>query len=285
MQQLVIQTTWGHLIAWYLFFAGIGSGLYILTVGAKILRNDTSLIKIAYYISPALVVLSTCFLMLDLGQPLRAMLAALRPHSSMISVGTHVLSLFSAIGLWQGYCLFFGRRLSIFWDYCGIFLAFCTATYTGLLLGVVKAIPFWNNALLPMLFLVSALSSGVGLLLVLISREILTDEQALDFLPQIIRLDVVLIIVEASFLASLLLIALTGGTAAAASAKILLTGFFAVPFWLLVVGAGMLAPLIAKATGALNSYHGLLICGIGLMAAALALRYSIIFSGVWISLR
>ena len=44
----------------------------------------------------------------------------------------------------------------------GIVAAFAVAAYTGFLLGVVKAYPLWNNAILPILFVVSALSAGLA---------------------------------------------------------------------------------------------------------------------------
>ncbi len=47
----------------------------------------------------------------------------------------------------------------------GIVLAVGTAIYTGVLLSVVKAVPLWNTPILPALFLVSAISTGMGLCL------------------------------------------------------------------------------------------------------------------------
>ncbi|MDR7865807.1 MAG: NrfD/PsrC family molybdoenzyme membrane anchor subunit [Sporomusaceae bacterium] len=282
---LTVQTTWGHLVAWYLFLAGMGAGLYIIAIGAKIWRGSTAYEKAGYYLSPALVILGSFLLLLDLGQPLRAALAILRPHSSMISVGTLILSLFIAVGLLQGYLLYRGRRLAAFWDWAGLLLAVGAATYTGLLLGVVKAIPFWNNPLLPVLFLVSAVSSGAGLLMLLPARGPLAAGEGGDILlPQLLRLDTGLIIVKAGLLATLILIAKTGGLAAAASAAILLSGFFALPFWGLVVVAGLVIPLALELRGQAHAPRGRLAAGLCLLAGALALRYSVVVAGVWLPL-
>jgi polysulfide reductase chain C len=281
---LTVQTTWGHLVAWYLFLAGMGAGLYIISVGAKIWRGSTAYEKAGYYLSPALVILGSFLLLLDLGQPLRAALAILRPHSSMISVGTLILSLFIAVGLLQGYCLLRGRRLAAAWDWAGLLLALGAATYTGLLLGVVKAIPFWNNPLLPVLFLVSAVSSGAGLLMLLPTRGLLAGEGGDALRPLLLRLDTGLIIAKAGLLATLILIAKTGGLAAAASATILLSGFFALPFWGLVVGAGLVLPLALELRGQAHAPGGRLAAGLCLLAGALALRYSVVVAGVWLPL-
>ena len=44
-------------------------------------------------------------------------------------------------------------------------------TYTGFTLSVVKAIPFWNTALLPIIFLVYSILGGAGLALVMLPLE------------------------------------------------------------------------------------------------------------------
>jgi len=41
-----------------------------------------------------------------------------------------------------------------------LLFAFATAIYTGILLKATKSVPLWNTSLLPILFLVSALSTG-----------------------------------------------------------------------------------------------------------------------------
>ena len=282
--QLAVQTTWGHLVAWYLFLAGAGAGLYIVAIGMKIWRRNASCEKMAYYASPALVIAGSALLLLDLGQPLRAVLAVLRPHSSMVSAGIIILSLFIVVGLAQGYRIFSGSRPPVAWDCLGLILALATATYTGLLLGVVKAIPFWNNPLLPFLFLVSALSSGIGVLLLFIAKNKLGGVNAATLLPQIFFLDAGIICVETGFLAIFLLVAWNGGVANEASVRLLLAGPAALPFWLFVVGAGLILPLALKFLDRLQSDFGLLVCGAGLLLGALALRYGVVLCGVWIPL-
>lgn len=280
--QLTIQSTWGHLVVWYLFLAGAGAGVYIIAVGMKLWKKNSAFEKMAYYASPLLVTIGTVFLLLDLGQPLRAVLAIMRPHSSMISVGTLILSLFMALTFWQAFIAFQGRTQKTLWDYAGLALAFGTAAYTGLLLGVVKAIPFWNNPLLPILFLLSALSSGLGLILAATGRMNCIGSRANEILTSLFRFDTALVITEALFITCWLLVALSGNVASGASALILLSGYMAIPFWLLVIGAGVAAPLTLKFTGRIHSSFGTLLSGICLLAGSLALRYGVVMAGVWI---
>jgi len=279
-----VQTIWGHLVAWYLFLAGAGAGLYIIAVGYNLWKGNAKFTKIAYYISPLLVTSGTLFLLLDLGQPFRAVLAILRPHSSMISVGTLILSLFMAVTFWQAYLAFSGRSQQRIWDYAGVTLATGTAVYTGLLLGVVKAIPFWNNPLLPILFLLSALSSGLGIIFICTGRTSWIDGKASELLSSLFRFDVGLVITEAVFISFWLLVALNGSFASSASAKILLNGFFAFPFWVFIVGLGVVTPLMLKLSNQIATSFGPVLCGICLLTGALALRYGVVVAGVWIPL-
>ncbi len=281
---LTVQTTWGHLVAWYLFLAGAGAGLYMIAVALKLWRGDHPFVKFAYYASPLLVTAGTVFLLFDLGQPLRAVLAIMRPHSSMISIGTLVLSFFMMLTFWQAYIAWQGKSQIRSLDYAGLALAGATAAYTGLLLGVVKAIPFWNNPLLPILFLVSALSSGLGLMLLFAGSKGSSGGQTGQVFDNLFRLDAGLVTTEGVFLICWLLVALHGNAAASAGALILLTGFFAIPFWLFVAGAGVAAPLTLKVTGAIRSRQGLMLCGACLVVGALALRYGVVMAGVWIPL-
>lgn len=281
---LTVQTTWGHLVAWYLFLAGAGAGLYMIAVGLKLWRGQHPFVNFAYYASPLLVTAGTIFLLFDLGQPLRAVLAIMRPHSSMISIGTLILSLFMMLTFWQAYLTWQGKNPSKNLDYAGLALAAATAAYTGLLLGVVKAIPFWNNPLLPILFLVSALSSGLGLMLLFAGMKRSSDQVSGEVFENLFRLDASLVTTEAVFLICWLLVALQGNAAASAGALILLTGFFAIPFWLFVAGAGVAAPLTLKLTGKIRTQQGVLLCGACLVVGALALRYGVVMAGVWIPL-
>ena len=256
----------------------------MISIGVKLFRLNDSFAKPAYYASPFIVIVASVLLLLDLGQPLRALLAVLRPHASMISVGTVILSLFISLTLYQGVQTYLGRKLTPVWDYVGLALAVGTATYTGLLLGVVKAIPFWNNPLLPLLFLVSALSSGLGALLVLSATNRLVGSEHAGLRPDILRLDYGLILTEIALLSLLLFISWNGGIANEASVRMLIWGGLAAPFWLLIVGIGIGVPLWLKAKAKLESESGLLLCGLCLMAGALALRYSVVFCGIWIPL-
>lgn len=279
------QHVWHDLVVWYLFLAGTGAGIYLIALGNKLLRGDKSLQNIGYFWGPAFVAVGTGFLLLDLGRPLVAPLAVLRPFSSMISIGTIILSLFLVLGLIQMIQnLYRKKETPLYLDWLGFCLAIGTATYTGLLLGVVKAIPFWNNPiLLPVLFLASALSSGVGfVLIILVVTKKVRTEQISHTLHSIVKLDMGLILSEIAVLSLILYLSNQSGGAAASSVAILLRGFLALPFWGLVIGVGLLLPLLLEMLVRSHKESVLVICALALLVGGIALRYSIVFAGVFV---
>ena len=59
------------------------------------------------------------------------------------------------------------KRVPVWLDIAGVVFGVAVAMYTGALLGVCKTFPLWNNALLPILFLVSAMSTGAASVLLI----------------------------------------------------------------------------------------------------------------------
>ncbi|GAB6174312.1 polysulfide reductase NrfD [Paradesulfitobacterium aromaticivorans] len=284
---MAVQQVWGSLVIWYLFLAGTGAGVYLLGIGNEILRKDGTWKRSGYIFGPALVGLGTLFLLADLGRPLWAFLAVLRPYSSMISVGTIILVLFILNGLGQIYLNVIQKRVSPrILDYVGCLLAIGTATYTGLLLGVVKAIPFWNHpVILPVLFLISALSSGAGFLMLISMMKKKNSSEKIVDLSSLLKCDLWLILGEIILLTDLFYLSAKGNPAAVASVDILFRGFFALPFWGLFVITGLVIPLAIEIFALHDKKALLTLCGLALFVGGITLRYSIVMAGVWLPLK
>jgi polysulfide reductase chain C len=287
-------TVWGPLIAWYLFLAGVGAGAYIVGVTATYLgERYQPLVKPGIFLGAPLVLIGSGLLLLDLGNPLRFYLGFLRPQSSMISVGIIIISVFIVLGLLHIAALLFKQvKLSaqaLAWlGGVNVVFALGTAIYTGLLLGVVKAVPFWNTPMLPMLFLVSALSTGMGaVLLVLGLRRLIAPvakeeaEQVMESEHLLSRVDLPLIVVELLVLFFLLFIMIGGQSVAAESARYLVTGGFAVAFWFGLVVVGLIVPVVLEAwslKGGKVLNVGAL-AGLCLLIGGIILRYAVLSAG------
>lgn len=296
-----LQNVWGPLLAWYLFLAGAGAGAYLVGVAAgRLGEKYRALVKPGIFLGAPLVALGSLLLVVDLGNPLRAPLAFLRPQSSMISLGIIVISVFIVLGALHIAALLFKQvKLSegaLRWlGTINAFFALGTAIYTGLLLGVVKAVPFWNTPMLPLLFLVSAVSTGTGAVLLAVglwrwvTPKAVEAEQAevTESVHGLSRIDVGFVVTELLVLFFLILIMVGSRSTAAESARYVVTGGYAAAFWLGVVVIGLVVPAVLEAW-TLTRGKGLsvarlldmgVVVGLCLLVGGIVLRYTILAAG------
>jgi len=246
--KLVPQGHWGWMIALYLFLAGTGAGAYVAGVAADILGGGYMMLsKIGLVLSTPLVFVGMIFLILDLGQARNALFAFRRVGSSWISRGTWIISIFMVLSVlqiatrvWPFQWLAAGGILNLSVEVVTSAFAVGTMLYTGLLLGASKPIAFWSTPILPLLFLVSA--SSTGLMGVLLGGTVY-GAGAANLLP-FRQADEILILME------LLVIALfLQGThrveESRYSASMFINGVLAKRFWGGVVCCGLVIPVLA----------------------------------------
>ena len=160
----------------------------------------------------------------------------------------------------------------------GLVCAVAVAVYTGMLLGDAPGFPLWNPIVLPLLFLVSATSTGFAAVLLVAH---LMKAEGLESLGFLRKAGLVLPVVEAVLIAALLgVVSGTGGSAAlaaAASVASLAFGAYAVPFWLELFQASR----VKKAANDGSGSTGLAVTGeVGVLVGGFLLRYLVIMAAV-----
>ena len=158
----------------------------------------------------------------------------------------------------------------------------CIAAYTGILLSVLKAHPLWNTALLPVLFTVSAIDTGIALSAIILVTCAKGEEEKEEVHARLERWTVVLVIAEIVVLVGLLVVVGTGSTTGASSIGLLVGGPLAIPFWAFVV-LGLLAPGAIAILGSRkeSAKPALGILGNALcLAGGCALRFLILLAGI-----
>lgn len=243
---MTFEPIWGVIIACYLFLAGLGGGAF---ASAAYMRLRTPhcvhLIRYGRIIAPITVIIGLVLLMFDatagFHNPLRFALL-LTNFGSVMTWGVVFLGLFTIISLIVLVMDLMGKGLKIpVWlDVAGAVLGICVCVYTGCLLGVAKTFPLWNNALLPVLFLVSAVSTGMAsILLVGIFRAPQEFHQSGAFK----KFHFFLPIFELFLVACLLFITANSAEAAGwASVMNLIAGDCAASFWILFILCGLVVP-------------------------------------------
>ena len=306
---------WGWLVAIYLFLGGMGAGSFLVAAtieltGERYKHKYCPTTLVGAGVSGPLILIGTVLLIFDLGAGLREpwrILFMFTHFTSVMTWGIWILTLFLPIcflyalieimhvhpGLlaWLRKGLRFlpetlpYRRIKRVVCSIGIVLAVGTAIYTGVLLSVVQAIPFWNTPILPILFLVSAVSTGMGLTIDLSATlAVPTVQRRFKYLPVI---HIVFIGLEAALLGLLLWTSLSQGGEAAESARWVLTGPGALLFWVMIGGFGLLYPLMVHSYALARHSHGYIsgiLSGAGIVIAGVFVRYLIIAAAVPVSI-
>jgi polysulfide reductase chain C len=311
----VAEQYWGWLIAIYLFLGGMGAGSFMIAAlveltGFRYKFKYCPTALVGAGVSGPLILIGTVLLILDLGAGLKEpwrILLMFTNFSSVMTWGIWILSLFIPIAFLYGFVellhvypqiLAWARRKlgflpetlpyrSIKRVLCsaGMVLAVGTAIYTGVLLSVVEAVPLWATPILPILFLVSAVSTGMGLCIDLAATLTVPDVQSrFKNLPLV---HMAVIILEVALLGLLLYTAFSQGGEAAASVELIVSGPGAAAFWILVIGFGMLYPFLVHGYAFIKHKHGFvssILAGVGIVVAGLFIRYLIVAAAVPLTL-
>ena len=263
------EPAWGIWIPVYLFLAGAGAGAFITAVIAEVYKVEDfkPLVKGGALISGPLVALSMPNLLIDLGigkhEPWRIPYLFIGNPRSMMFWGSWLLTMFIPMALLYGALEFDLIKLPAWWTnrvlpvlrrfrplimQVGTVLAVGVAIYTGLLIGSVRSVPLWNTTILPMLFLVSALSTGMAAAVITSEAFAMTIEADGVALARryyyVNQIHSLLIIIETLFIFCWLLLVAQRSEAAAQSVHMLLFGQYAPIFWVGIIFFGIVDPML-----------------------------------------
>jgi formate-dependent nitrite reductase membrane component NrfD len=280
-------------IVWYLFFAGTGSGAafaafvldsYVRRFKPRLFRQYLPLITWGLVAGIVLVALGAVFLVLDLGRLDRVADLFLHPTLSVVTAGAWGLTLFFLVNSLQVflrlYCAdLIPKALHIAVRWLGALCSLFVMGYTGILLESLHAVHFWATPLLPVLFVLSSLSAGIALLVVLgFFRRV--DGVTLKTLIRLSRVHIPLVACELLVIAAYICLMIGRSPSAAESTTSLLQGSYSLLFWLGVIMGGLLLPIALDVFPRhKNGWNSLVVSGVLLLAGALALRFCILGVG------
>jgi formate-dependent nitrite reductase membrane component NrfD len=285
----------------YFFFGGIAAGAYFIAtlidlVGAE---HDRPIAKIAYYITAPLVLLCGLLLTIDLERPERFWHMLIQSNTGLpifkywspISVGAWALLLFglftgvSFIGVLAEDARFGLGRLSglarnlhqgpigLIFQVIGCLFGFFIASYTGALLTASNQ-PFWSDSpLIGALFLASSASTGIAVLLLILSFRRGAPPDSVANLERTDRWAMLLeLVLLVAFVISL------GGLA-----PVFLFSGYGI---LLLIGTllgGVLIPLFLQWRPRLLGSNGILLAAVLVLVGGFILRYAIVMAGQYVS--
>ncbi len=274
------QTSWGWPIATAVFLGGAGGGIFLISFVMDVLGILEPLAKLGAVVGPVLGILCAMFLLSDLLNKVNFYRLFTNLRTSWMSRGTWFITVFDILGL--------AYSLPAFWLPWGTatlpgtvigviaaIFAFLVMVYTGMLFGVLRRLPLWNTPALPLLFIFSALSTGMAILMLIGVFSNMSIEEAASATA---LADISLILVELIILGVYLEFVRQGSNTGMESVRLLLNSLFLIT----VVGLGLIIPIgllsYAEAGGATLVLS--VLSSIFVLIGGWFLRYYILRSGV-----
>jgi formate-dependent nitrite reductase membrane component NrfD len=143
--------------------------------------------------------------------------------------------------------------------------------YTGILLSSLAARPLWNSALLGPLFLVSGMSSAAALVHMIAP---IAEEREL-----LAKADNGFLVAELIVLALFLIGLATSGRASREAVALLLGGPLTAVFWVFVVAAGIIIPLVVQLLAVNHRIRHTPVAPILVLAGGVLLRFVFVYGG------
>ncbi len=273
--------SWGWMVIIYLFLGGLGAGAFMMSFLAQngVLKCSQGFLKAGYLLSAPCIILGCLLLYFDIGIAFSEPLGVFRMYmnfSSVMTWGIWILTAFAIVGLLCFFSALKNRAISGSLAILGAILSLCTAGYTGVLLMASFGIPFYGTPLLPLLFMLSSLSTGLAANS-LFGHFILNDPVK----NETAKAHSILLAAEIAISAAFIGVAVASSEQAAAlSSQMILSGKLALGFWLFWVGCGMVLPLAQK----LANICAAPLANAGILVGGLSMRAVIIFAAVpvWI---
>ena len=248
-----------------IYLGGLGGGLFIASVafgwqtGLLLGVGITAILKGGAHL-------------LFLTHPLRFWRIFWRPQTSWISRGIYFVFLFIISGL--AYYFIGGATLMAI----SSFFAFCLIIYTGFVLLASRPISFWNNPLLPILFVSVSLGSGISLMETI---HVFAPQDISN--PELLKVAGTWVISITELLILVYLVGNYYSSTAQESVISLVKGQLARLFYTGVVFLGIILPLviIISAHFEIVPSSALAVAGISELVGAFILRYSILKAGIY----
>lgn len=287
----------GILIAIYFYLTGLSAGSFVIsvisTIGGKVEYKPIG--RIGAVLAPILLILAPLALIIDLEQQPRFWHLFLYLNlRSPITYGSFLLTAYPINGLVYAYFLFKGNaRMAKILGLIGIPLAVCTHGYTGFILALGKGRILWSTALMPTLFIVSAMVSGMALVILVAAmryayrHHVPLEERERDrkLILNLGKMMGAMILADLFLVGNDILVLLTSTQEALHVAHLILFGKFQPVFVGIEILLGGLVPMVLVFmpwTG--RSLKMVVASSVLVMVGVMAMRYVVVIAGQYLPL-
>lgn len=284
-----VQTAWQGLLPLYLFLGGLGGSTLALAAWLDVLapKRYRRTVRPCAWSALLFLILGVIILLADTGTPFRALLLwnSFSNPTSWLTIGAWTLAAALcgnlALSLVASCC---ASRRSILRSILGvacIIVGAATCIYTGVLLMTSSAIVSWNTVLVPALFVLSSLNSGTAFVSCIyrLKEKAKRARRMTAWNGFTVFLTTAESVVTGLYLSWLA----TSSPATLPAAQLLIDGVLSLPFWLFVVGAGLVIPWAIALIGLLRHKDPkwlVVLSAICTLIGACALRFLILAIGL-----
>lgn len=292
LYNIVHQEAFGMFIAVYFYLTGLSAGSFILSTLAYGfgMEKYKSLGRVGVILATALLVIAPLFLLLHIGVPHRAWhLFVYLNFESPITWGSFLLILYPINCIIYGYFMFKEqKKLTRLFGLIGIPLAISVHGYTGFILAFGKARALWNTALMPILFLVSAIVSGIALMILvcIVKDRFFSKQKKIDYslIENLGKMLSWVIVFDLFLVGCDILVLQISHSDAQAAAHLLLAGKF-FPLFLIVENLlGKIVPFVLLAVPRFRNLATMIIASLLVVIGIFFMRYVVVVGGEFIPL-
>lgn len=279
-------------IAIYFYLTGLSAGSFILSTLAYgfEMNQYKPLGRTGVVLATGLLIIAPLFLLIHIGVPHRAWhLFVYLNFESPITWGSFLLILYPINCIIYGYFMFKEtRKLTRLFGLIGIPLAISVHGYTGFILAFGKARALWNTALMPILFLVSAIVSGIALMILVcvVKDRFFSKQKRIDavLIENLGKLLAWMIVFDLFLVGCDLLVLLISHSDAQAAAHLILAGKFS-PLFLIVENLlGKIVPFVLLVVPKLRNLTTMIIASVLVVIGIFFMRYIVVVGGEFIPL-
>jgi tetrathionate reductase subunit C len=276
----------------YIYLTGVSAGSFILSTLAYGfgLSQYKPLGKVGVVVATIVLIIAPLFLLFHVGMPYRAwQLFIYLNMASPITWGSFLLILYPINCIIYGYFMFKeNMKLTKIFGLIGIPLAVSVHGYTGFILAFGKARALWNTALMPILFLVSAVISGIALMILVffIKERFFSKEKRIDrkLLFSLGKLLAWMIVFDLFLVACDLIVLSISHSDAQAAAHLLLRGKFSFLFLVVENLLGKIVPFFLLAVPRLRTLATTIMASILVVIGIFFMRYVVVLAGEFLPL-
>jgi tetrathionate reductase subunit C len=286
------QESFGTLIAIYFYLTGLSAGSFVLSTLAYVfgMERFKPIGKIGVILAALFLVMAPLALLFHVGQPFKAWHLFVHLNvTSPITWGSFLLTLYPINCVIYGWFMFKGnKKMTRIFGTIGVPLAVFVHGYTGFILALGKARALWNTALMPFLFLVSAMVSGIALMILIsiVKDRFFSKEKTInrDLVFSLGNLLAAMILIDLFLVMSDVLVLLVSHSEAQDVARLILQGKFGILFIGVENVMGKIIPALILLIPRLRNLTTVTISSVLVVVGIFFMRYVVVLGGEFLPL-